>query len=609
MTFEQVTEAFLAAPPQVAQGILDFTVKTPMWMSEIYPIEPWAAQGPIEQQLISRAVMPQVERGFDKWRSVPNTTGCDPCSGPRCGYNWTQFGGTALERRTIALMDRDFRSPDYCIKEIQNTAQFQEVFDLIVKNLFRQTAFFKEQNIGFNALVTLAKKLVVDSGGFKPNLGNPYSYPTIGTTTLATLNLTMLTILYEWMRRDIECVPFMVNNGKPTFALISSDEILDAMFRNDPNVRADLRFSGEANNLVTRYNFMSTIRDMFLPVSILYPRRFNIDATSGNPVEVLPYANGIPAEIGVFTDLNPAYMLATHEEVLVHGKMPFKVKYKDTVQSLGNNTSFGPEYSFMNNWQWVNPQTVEDPARRSGFFMTNAEIAVAPMYSGGIFGILVTRPSQLLAAQFSPVPACPPEAPVCDNEIADTGCPCPLILSVTPHPITADTYFASLAVPVTVVADDPIDLGLDTEGYYRGTVVTSSADGKVVEFTLTAGTDIGDCDHFTTIFCDNTLGCSAQVVSYSSPVSGDATRIELILQHPIKADTAADTVTLYYGDGTTASATVVGTPDMLTNTWVVDIGGSAFTDDVGGIAYVCVPTATDATCPACGTGPTITQCE
>ena len=141
---------------------------------------------------------------------------------------------------------------------------------------------------------------------------------------------------------------------------------------------------------------------------------------------------------------------------------------------------------------------------------------------------------------------------------------------------------------------------------FRSTVVAISTDKYYMTVTFDTTLTMTDCDHFTTIFCDNTLGCSADVLSYYVD-TGDNTRLYLTLGNGIKADTAAQVVTLYYGNGTSQSATIVDV-NMQTDVWHVDIGATAFSDTVGGVISICVPSTTDSTCPACG-GPTATQCS
>lgn len=612
VTEQSVTEAFLAAPPLIASTILNLTIKNPRWLRDMYEIEEFPlGNGSQMQQLITRGQMPQIERGFDKWKKISNNTGCDPCEGPDCAYNITQFGGTGIERKVMELMSRDFKSPSYCVKLIQSTAHFKQIFAQIVQNLYAQVDFFKEQNIGFNYLTSLAKKFVVDSGGAKPNPGNPYQYAPKGTATLSALNIDMLEFFYEWMRRIPDVVPYEVVNGSPVYALECSAQLLGRLYRDDSQLRQDLRFSGFSDALVTKYNITNTIRGMFIPAPILYPRRFRYAA--GAWIEVLPVVNDIPMEIGSFTGLNPLYedsSYSTHEEVLIHGKWPFKVFYQPTAETLGEGTSFGPEYNFMNGWNWINPLTDNDPARRVGYFFTSATIGLAPQWSEGIFGILVERPKVGLMFAQAPLPSCPVADPACGNEIPDVEvCPCALITNAITNPVSGNSIL-TLAVPLDPVPaeDDTINFGIDTGGYLVGTVVAASTDGSSVEVTFPNGTDLGQCDHFTTVFCSNDMGCSALVQEQC--VVG-TTQLKVTLSNPIKADANNDVVVVTYADGTTESVDVLNTPNLSTLEWTLDGFNTAFTPGtcaVPTIVKICVPTATDASCPACG-GPTYTQCE
>lgn len=594
----------MAAPPMIDQQILDLSVKNPSWTRDLPKFQAFPlGSGTTFSQFVFRGEMPQIERGFSKWSLLGDNTGCNPCPGPDCSYNITQFGGTGLERKVTRLMSREFRSPSYCVKEIQTTFEYAQVMSKIIQNLYAQTDFFKDQNVTFNALTDLAKKYVVDSSGARPNTQNPYVYRPTGTARISALNIRMLEFFYEYMRRIPDVVPYDVVNGAPIYSLIASHQLLADLYREDPTLRQDVRFSGLANDLLMKYNFMSTIRGMFIAAPILFPRRFNLTVTTGVPVEVLPYVNGIPMEVGSFTGFNPAYEEATHEEVLIHGKYPFTVLFMPTAETIGPGTDFGPEYSWMDNWQWVNPQTDTDPLRRLGYFITSATIGVAPQFSEGMFGILVERPKKSSMATFYPEPVCPPTPVDCDNTVPDVLCPCPLITGYFENPVDG-SFIINLAVPIDVAEDDTVQFGVTSGGYITGTVVALSEDGKSVQVTFPDGTEVL-CDQFTSIFCDDTMGCFADVIYYA-PVAGDATRLTLTLSNPVKgADTESLTVT--YGDGTTATVTIVS-QDTANNTIVIDVGGTAFSDTVCGVVSLCVPTATDATCPGCA-GVSYTQCE
>lgn len=598
----KVQEAFLAAPPLISQKILDLTVQYPSWLSDVVGIEPWPnGEGTVMEQLIFRGEMPQVERGFDAWQKLNNNTGCNPCSGPDCSYNWTTLGGHSFDKKIVSLMRRDFKSPSYCVKEIQTSYQFKDAFEKIVENLYRQIAFMKEINISFNFLTQLSKKFVIDSEGPKGNPADPYSYRPKGTAKLARFSMDACEWVYDWMSNDTSAQPYAFTDGAPVFAVTASRQMFSHLFRNDRELREDIRRSSFADQNLLKYNFMNTIRGMFLPAVIKYPRRFEYDETAGW-LEILPYVNGIPALAGTYTDVNPAYLMATYEEVLFHGKDPFKIFTHATEESLGANTSFGPEYAYMDNWQWINVKTNQDPFQRVGFFATSAEIGLSQQHSEGVYGFIFKRPDIRNSAQFDAEPACPPEDVVCSNVVPAVSCACPIILSVVANAARANTYVIEFAQAIDAEAEEQIQFALQSGGYVTGTVVTVSEDGRFVEVTLPATFSLAACNGITAVFCSDTMGCSSDVQAITACSDSGYT---LILKKAIKAITASDVITGYCGDGSTVELTVVSA-DLATNTWVVTKVGSC---DCGGIVSVCVPPSTDATCPSCDQSVQIIACS
>jgi hypothetical protein len=621
-TYETFNQAFLAGTPDIAAEILDFSYKMPMWLADLWDLKRWEATDSVMQQLVFRGSLPEVERGFDLWKKLNSSAGCEPCVND-CSYNWSVFQGHGFERRLISLMRREFRTPDYCVNEIKSAFEFEQTFAKIIENIQYQVAFFKEYNIGLNFLTGIAKKLIVDGQGIKGNSANPYEYRALGTATLAKLNFRMLTKLYEGLRRRSDVVPFDIQNGQPIYAISASDEVMDDLYIADANARADLRFSSAADALLQRYNFMSSIRGQFINAPLLYPRRF--EYTDSQWVEIFPYVNGIPAEIGNFSDLNPAWENATYEEVLIYGKAPFSVFYRDQISTIGQGTDFGPEPSFMNNWLWVNIQTECDPFRRQGHYATSIEMALAPQYSGGVYGIMVPRPSAASAAQYFAADVCPPTPVVCDNNVpAITSCPCPLVLSAVASAFTSGLYTVVFAVPIDAAVDDSIQIGLSTGGYITGTVSAITTDGKTLSIQFAAGTTLTNCNGLTTVFCDNTLGCSSTVLVANDCRSTETGDFSVVLSNPIKAVTAGQVVNGYMGDGTVQEFLVVSA-DMINLVWVLEYNaGYGPTDDPtgagttnlnadvvcdrNGVVALCVPPSTDATCPECGIAPIVTPC-
>jgi len=614
-TAADIQQAFLAAPPLISQQIRDLTMSWNSWFADNWQLKQWPlGVGNSMQRWTFRGAMPPIERGFGSWRSKADVQGCSPCQPDGCGYNWKTIGGYAMERSTISLMDSDYRTPDYCIKEIESTFDFQNMFGKVVENLAQQIQFIKEFNIGQNTLQFLSKKYVVDSDGPKMRSSNIYTYPTIGASKrLSALNIELLKGFYSRMRRMTGILPYAIQDGLPVYSLAASPELLERFYRDDANLRQDIRWSNMATDLVTKYNFMSTIQGMFIPAPILYPRRFNV--VSNELVEVLPFLNGIPGEVGQFSDINPAWENATHEEVLLNGKDTFSVYTQGTTSSLPGGADFGPEPSFLNNdWQWINPRTECDPFGREGYFATTATIAIAPEYSEGTIGIVVERVSLGLMSMFVPNPVCPVAPPACSNSITtDNACPCPIVVSITPHALgTANVYYLTFAAPVSGTVDDAVVFELDNGGTVSGNLDAVSADGLVAQITFSGGLQGGSCSNIVGVSClASTVPCSATVLKVSDCRSGVSNTLDVYLSNAIRAVTANDDVTAFLADGTTITLNLVSV-DAANLKWVFNYnGGSPTTEDftcrVGGIVKVCVPTGTVASCPACS--PTTTPCN
>ena len=617
LTPEQVNEAFIQNTPLIQSTIRNMTLQAPNWFRDLYNATPWPeGEGTLMESFKFRGELPEIEEGFSKWALVEQSLGCeDGCCNPGCGYNMSVMGGHAFETKVVRLMHRDFRTPDYCVLRIQNTRQYQEVFSAMIQNLHNQVNFQKEVNIGQNFMTMIAKKFVIDGAGFKPNPADPYAYPLIGSAVLSKLTVGALVFLYEAARRIPDMAPYAIQNGLPTYALVASTELIDTLFRDDPALRSDYRAAaasgGEyANDLITKYNFVNTIRDMFFPVPYMWPRRYRWDAAKGW-VRVLPFVKGVPGQVGTFTGINGNYLdpgYATHEEVLIHGANPFSVFYQPTVRTIGEGTDFGPEPGFWDTFEWVNPQTKEDPGRREGYFFTSARIALSADNSEGVMGILVPRKPAYTMVGYWPAPTCPPDAVDCDNTIPAAGCPTSIILSFTPHPLTAGHYFVTFAAPVDADDGDKIQLEASNGGFVEGTVATRGASSDKRTFELVISGDISHCDRFIAVYAGESLGCTSDVMAYKvDPVN--PAYIQLLLKNPIKAKTATQVVQLLYGNGQYQNVQVVSA-DLIKNLWVVALNSGTFSDNVGGIKAICVPSTTDATCGACPASTVVeTQCS
>lgn len=607
LTMEEVRACFIEAQPTISSEIKVREAQYPNFIRDMYKISPFPlGSGTSMQEITYRGALPAIERGFDNWRKLRNNaSGCEVNEGPDCAYNTKKLGGGGFERKVMELMDREFVSDTFCIKNIQTTLDFKKTFELAVQNLYSQIAFFKEQNIGFNALTLLSKKILVDSGGVKINPENPYVFRTVGTTRLSALNIYILNNIYERLRKFPDIEPMMIQDGRPVFGLIASDELLGRLYRDDPQLRQDVRESSMADSLVTKYGFSHTIEGKYIPIPYLYPRRFNI--VGGEPVEVLPWINGIPLEVGSYTSVNPLYEEATHEGVIITGMSPFEIYTMPTETSLGHGSEFGPEPTFFENWQWMNFKNDTDPYGRLGYFMTSGTIGISNQYSSGLFELLVERPRNNGLATFYPEPICPPEPVACENEVADMGCPSSKVASFSQNPISGN-YFVTLTTPYLVDGETEVLLALSNGGYVTATIEDVDAEPATVIEVSFAGA-VPQPGDVLEVYVVDTLACSALVREYDNKGQSATDIYKLTLDKPIKAVTANDVVHVTLGDGTVIETADIESVDIPANEYVVNLDGTVIQDSHCGIIGICVPTATDASCPGCGDQVTFAACS
>lgn len=612
---EQVKQAFIANAPLISSTIKNMELQAPNWYRDLLKPEPWPEDAGLSlQELEYNGELPQAEEGFGTWELLDDPSGCGALCTPQCGYNFYPLEGNAWTSKTFRVMRKDFRSPDFCVTSISSTRDYQQVFSAMVQGFYNQIAFHKEVNVGQNYMSQITLKYMVDSTGFRPNQGDPFSYLPLGNVKLSAPTIDAMEFFYQQIRMLPGISPYGYSNNMPLYAAVASPELLTSIYRDDPKIRTDLRYTAAGsesygNDLIQRYNLNYTIRDMFLPISYLTPRRFRWDSNQSAWVRVLPWVKGVKGTVGTFTSINPNYMdpsYATHEEMIIHGMNPFGLYTRQDPTTLGEGSSYGPQpgNGFWDNFQWCNPETRDDPGRLVGFYWTRAQIAL--MARSTCFAILWPRkPLTNMVRFYNPSQVCPPEATTCNNTLGDGGCPEPTISNFFPNPVEEGEYFVEFTVPVDAAAEDIILLESTSGGFVAAEVVEANENGK--NFLVEIEGDVSSCPRYFRIWNILDMACSSAVEKYSV-VDGDASQLDVVLRAPIRAYQNLQAVVLKYGDGTTKSATVVAAGvDITKNIWRLELT-TDFVDNVNGVVEICVPTSTVASCPGCG-GPEESQCE
>ena len=133
-------------------------------------------------------------------------------------------------------MKRDLKTVPICVEDIRTFWEFQQHQNLIFENLTEITANMREQ-LNRNALIGFSVKHVPTSAGLQVNAQNPYELPNIAGLVVGRLNGQILKRLYNALLREAGNYALAVENGRPMFGLIASDDVLDDLTYDSTPIR------------------------------------------------------------------------------------------------------------------------------------------------------------------------------------------------------------------------------------------------------------------------------------------------------------------------------------------------------------------------------------
>ena len=596
---QAVDLAFRNAEPYIEREIRDRTYQMARYLVDYAPVKlfPDGIGYTMTKVRFYGDIGPQFDN-MDGWRreqrSRPTADAHQPAH-DACGYIWEEVGH-GFEELQWYLMKRDLKTIDICIEDIRTFWEYEQMQDLIFKNLADITVNMREQ-VNRNAIISFSVKYVLTSNGLEFNTKNPRELPNLGTAgsnrvTVGRLNFRVLKRLYNALVR--EAAPYALDtiNGRPVFGIMASDETLDDLFTEDPTIRTDLHYTDKSDALLTRYNFMETIRGLFITIPDLYAPRYKVD-TAGNLTRIFPYERDVLIQSGTRPAPNPEYDNAPYELVTILTKDLFCLRTRRAISTVGGETNFEAETG-MFEWKWHNPERWCDPNRRVGFYYANGRIGIEPGDFTDIPAILVARRPQALDASFWPNPECPPVPSECDNKLPAQGCPCAKIVGCCEDFTDPNVLQFRLSSPIdatTFAEGEAIAIRMADGGIATGTV------DAISEGVAAVAVDFGEpvtCkpNWYLEVICDTPkFKCSSDVVEDKCSDDGRVLRLVNLLPAEVIAN-AKIKVLLSTNEWVEATVTAV---DVATLTYTVTVTG--LTDEC--IVKACTPTALVATCPAC----------
>lgn len=594
---------FKRSEQYIDEQIADRTYQMARYWVDLYPVRgfPDGAGLRLDKIRFFGDIGPQYD-SFTGWRKVqisrPSAEGALCGDNDGCGYVWEDVGH-GIETVSFDLMQRDLRTKPICIKDIRTFFQYQETQNLIFQNLANISANMREQ-LNRNAAQAFAIKYIA-LPGLPTAQSDPHAFPTIPSgVEVGRLTYRMLLNFYSILAQEAGAYALGSVNGFPAFGIVGHPETLYDMYYENPEIRKDMRWCQKTScELIDRYNFLETFGP-FILMPDMYAPRYNRDA-NGVLHRVFPFDRNLPIEIGTRPITNPAYHTAEYELVLFLTKDLFNLRTRRPLSSVGGATDFDAEVG-MFEWKWHNPDRECDPYRRVGRYVTTAEIGVEPGEFTDIPAVLVKRRPNYLGIEYWDTCTNPPEPVECTNVLPSQPCPCPTVMGVC-GAVEDDELVFTFDRDSALNEDDTVEIDTVNGSYVSGTVEEVSSDGTKVRVSFSE-VPCKEAGHYTTLRCLDTSYCTAKVLE-SKLCNILSNQVVLVLDRLLRA-AGADVVTLFLNNGDTLDVTIASV-DTGNLQYTVGMTYAQFCDG-GGVCSVCVPAATDATCPGCD-GSGLVDCE
>lgn len=212
---------------------------------------------------------------------------------------------------------------------------------------------------------------------------------------VSSLNFSFLDLLHTFIADESPGAALANDGGLPTIGLMLHLHDFEKMFRDDPELRQDMRY---ADPKMLFDNYTQTFKTM-RGWGIMHDRRqmrFKYWQLGEDGKlwfrRVLPMREGRALAIGNLPEVNPEYHTAEIAVAVAFLKDVFKIRIPPKVDSLSGGTSFGPAPGYSGEWQWLNYPSDKNPLREIGYHYMRMAAFPAPLrYSTRALAIAYRR--------------------------------------------------------------------------------------------------------------------------------------------------------------------------------------------------------------------------
>jgi hypothetical protein len=302
-----------------------------------------AGMGETIQTLIQeRSTVPNVSSSA--WENVGTNDG----TGNSCNPS-PQVVEFARTLSSYNLQQAAIRSPGFCVNDLRTAWKAEEQLAGEVKVLKENSQWFWSNRYRDEFSRLVSNKVVLDVADTlsMSTAGSNQDFPAVEPQF--ALDQGMLDQFYLDLSRDSAEGHYAMVDGEPQYALICSPESSNFLKKQNAEIRQDLRFSSQVDELIKPFGAAFSYSGFVHIVDRQAPR-YNF--VNGAFVRV-PFFVNSPATTGNKAIVNPAYRTAPYEVSFIYNPHVFTSRVAQVITSPGSGLKFDP-VNYRGEFVWIN---------------------------------------------------------------------------------------------------------------------------------------------------------------------------------------------------------------------------------------------------------------
>jgi hypothetical protein len=324
-----------------------------MISAKLIATDPWNRL--VKQDTFPAGMGESIQTLIQERTTVPNASstawedvGTNDGTGNTCNPT-PQVVEFARTLKSYNLQQSAIRSPGFCVNDLRTAWKAEEQLAGEVKVLKENSQWFWSNRYRDEFSRLAGNKVVTDVNDTlaMSTSGSNEAFPAAAPTY--ALDQGILDQFYLDLSRDAAEGNYAIVDGEPQYALICSPETSNYLKKQNADIRQDLRFSSQVDELIKPFGAAFSYSGFVHLVDRQAPRYNFVD---GEFVRV-PFFTTAPANTGLKAVVNPAYRSAAYEVSFIYNPHVYTSRVAQVITSPGSGLKFDP-VNYRGEFMWIN---------------------------------------------------------------------------------------------------------------------------------------------------------------------------------------------------------------------------------------------------------------